>query len=153
MEKIESFEVDHTLLRPGVYLSRQDGDIYTYDMRIMPPTAVNTPDKILSNSQLHTYEHMFATVVRNLSGDTIYFGPMGCQTGFYLVSKTSPEKIMMLIHNCCDVISNMVDVPGNTYKECGNFSSLDLDAGLHVNKKLKEIIKNKDKLDEYDLPR
>ena len=80
MEKIASFTVDHTKLKEGVYVSRLDGDIVTYDLRMRKP---NTGD-LLSNAVMHSFEHMFATLVRNSSmGErVIYFGPMGCQTGF-----------------------------------------------------------------------
>ena len=81
MERIASFTVDHTKLRPVLYLSRVDGDIVTYDLRFKRP---NTGD-LLSNAQMHSAEHLFATLLRNSQQKdaVIYFGPMGCQTGFY----------------------------------------------------------------------
>ena len=83
MERIASFCVDHTKLEPGIYISRIDGDIATYDIRMRKP---NTPP-FLSNPVLHSFEHLFATIARNseYGGRVIYFGPMGCRTGFYML--------------------------------------------------------------------
>ena len=83
MKKIASFSVDHTILDEGIYVSRVDGDITTYDLRTRKPNAFSYMD----HSTMHTLEHMFATFVRNseIASDVIYFGPMGCQTGFYLL--------------------------------------------------------------------
>ena len=84
MEKIASFMVDHTKLEPGIYLSREDRGVITYDLRFIKP---NTPP-FLSNKALHTIEHLCATYLRNskFSENVIYFGPMGCRTGFYLLT-------------------------------------------------------------------
>lgn len=83
MERIASFTVDHTTLLPGLYLSRQDGDIVTFDLRFKKP---NTGD-LLTNSEMHSAEHLIATLLRNSAEKdaVIYFGPMGCQTGFYFL--------------------------------------------------------------------
>ena len=83
MEKIASFQVDHTTLRPGLYLSRRDGEITTFDLRFKKP---NTGD-LLSNAEMHSVEHVMATLLRNApqKDAVIYFGPMGCQTGFYFL--------------------------------------------------------------------
>ena len=92
MERIKSFEINHNILMPGFYISRVDGDIITYDMRTRRP---NMGD-YMSNSAMHSVEHMFATFVRNsgISDNVVYFGPMGCQTGFYLVvRKEEPQKV------------------------------------------------------------
>lgn len=83
MERIASFTVDHTVLTPGLYLSRQDGDAVTLDLRFKKP---NTGD-LLSNAELHSVEHLIATLLRNApeKDAVLYFGPMGCQTGFYFL--------------------------------------------------------------------
>ena len=83
MERIASFQVDHTRLKPGMYLSRRDGDISTYDLRFKVP---NTGD-LLTNAEMHSVEHIIATLLRNSpqKDAVIYFGPMGCQTGFYVL--------------------------------------------------------------------
>ena len=83
MERIASFRVDHNKLLPGLYLSRRDGDVTTFDLRFKRP---NTGD-LLSNAEMHSVEHVIATLLRNgrAKDAIIYFGPMGCQTGFYLL--------------------------------------------------------------------
>ena len=83
MERIASFTVNHNKLQPGLYLSRRDGDVTTFDLRFKKP---NTGD-LLSNAQLHSVEHLIATFLRNSPQKeaVIYFGPMGCQTGFYFL--------------------------------------------------------------------
>lgn len=83
MERIKSFEINHNVLVPGFYISRVDGDVVTYDLRTRKPNAGDYMD----NAAMHSLEHMFATLVRNseMSEDVVYFGPMGCQTGFYLL--------------------------------------------------------------------
>ena len=89
MEKIASFQVDHTRLTPGMYTSRTDGDVVTYDVRFIKP---NTPP-YLDPPVLHTIEHLVATYVRNSShkDGVIYFGPMGCRTGFYFLTRPTPS--------------------------------------------------------------
>ena len=83
MERIASFNVDHTVLLPGLYLSRRDGDVITFDLRFKRP---NTGD-LLTNSEMHSTEHLIATLLRNSESKdaVVYFGPMGCQTGFYFL--------------------------------------------------------------------
>lgn len=126
MDKIASFTVDHRLIKPCVYLSRIDGDITTYDMRMRKP---NTGD-ILDNATMHSLEHMFATLVRNseIKEDIIYFGPMGCQTGFYLlVRNADDEKVISTIKKTLnDIIEYSGEMPGMSEIECGNFRNLDL---------------------------
>lgn len=87
MERIKSFTINHNILKPGFYISRKDGEIVTYDLRTRKPNAGD----YMSNSAMHSVEHMFATCVRNseIADDVVYFGPMGCQTGFYLVVRMS----------------------------------------------------------------
>lgn len=129
MDRIASFTVDHTKLRPGLYLSRQDGDVVTYDLRFKRP---NTGD-LLSNAQLHSAEHLFATLLRNSERKdaVVYFGPMGCQTGFYLLvdgSKISHQEVIWLLRQVCDQGSlYQGEMPGKSERECGNYRNLDLD--------------------------
>ena len=121
MERIASFQVNHDTLEPGVYVSRIDGDITTYDMRFIKP---NTPP-FLPNPVMHTIEHLFATYARNSkSADkVIYFGPMGCRTGFYfLVRDMSREDALALIKEIVIKCKNHTgEIPGNTAAECGNY--------------------------------
>ena len=85
--RITSFSINHDVLLPGLYVSRVDGDVTTYDMRTRRP---NTGD-LMDNSTMHSLEHMFATYIRNgdLKDSVVYFGPMGCQTGFYLLVRNA----------------------------------------------------------------
>lgn len=149
MKKIASFTVDHNKLNPGVYISRIDGDVITYDIRMKKP---NNGDYI-SNPALHTIEHLFATYARNseLSESVIYFGPMGCRTGFYLLLRDSVTKkqALELIKNTFDFIQNFSGViPGSDKKECGNYLEHDLDSAKKEAKKYLEIIAH---LTENDL--
>ena len=86
MKKIPSFQIDHTILEKGIYISRIDDDITTYDIRMRAPNR----EPVMTNASMHTIEHLFATYVRNTEfGDNIiYFGPMGCRTGFYFLTRS-----------------------------------------------------------------
>ena len=128
MEKIASFSVDHDMINPGIYISRIDGDIITYDMRTRKPNMGDYMD----NLTMHSVEHMFATYVRNseISDNVIYFGPMGCQTGFYLLVRNADnEKVLSVVK---DVLSKIVNHDGEMFgavrRECGNYQNLDLAA-------------------------
>ena len=127
MERIASFTVDHTTLDPGMYVSRVDGDITTYDMRCVKPNA----PRLLTNAEMHTFEHMFATAIRNgeIGGSVIYFGPMGCQTGFYLLVRNADEDgVNSAVSAALSYIRAYEgEVFGNTPQECGNYKNLRLD--------------------------
>lgn len=142
MKKITSFTVDHTKLEPGVYISRTDEDITTYDLRMRKP---NTGD-LISNSAMHSLEHMFATVARNskLADKVIYFGPMGCQTGFYfLIRSDDHEENVELIKNILkDILEYDGEMPGNSEIECGNFKNLSMDAAKEEAKRYYDTVKN-----------
>ena len=100
MKKITSFTVDHTSLEPGIYVSRVDGDIVTYDLRMRKPNT----DSLLSNSAMHSFEHMLATYMRNgaIGDKIIYVGPMGCQTGFYLLIRNADNnQVISVIKKLC----------------------------------------------------
>ncbi len=140
MNRIASFSVDHDLITPGIYISRIDGDISTYDLRTRKP---NSGD-LMDNATMHSMEHMFATFVRNseLSDDIIYFGPMGCQTGFYLLVKNADdEKVIGLITETLEkILVYEGKVFGATRKECGNYINLSLDkAKAEAARYLKQI--------------
>ena len=127
MKKIASFTVDHTVLETGIYVSRVDGDITTYDLRTRKPNT----DDLMDHSTMHTLEHMFATYIRNsqISDDVIYFGPMGCQTGFYLLIRNADNsKVLDVIKQVLnDIIEHDGDVFGNSEIECGNYRTLCLE--------------------------
>ena len=141
MNRIQSFNVDHDFIEKGMYISRIDGDITTYDMRTRKPNMGDYMD----NVTMHSVEHMFATYIRNSAiGDSvIYFGPMGCRTGFYLlVRDLSPETVLketlLALENIARHDGEMF---GNTRKECGNYRELDLDAAKKEAKAYLEVLK------------
>ena len=128
MRKIASFDVDHDKITEGLYISRIDGDIVTYDMRTRKPNMGDYMD----NLTMHSVEHMFATYVRNseIGEKIIYFGPMGCQTGFYLlVRDTEPQKVLEIIKDTLDkIINHAGEMFGQSRTECGNYRNLNLEA-------------------------
>lgn len=129
MERIASFQVDHNKLRPGLYLSRQDGSVVTYDLRFKTP---NTGD-LLSNAELHSVEHIIATLLRSSpeKDAVVYFGPMGCQTGFYFLfdgdQLTHTKAIELLKAVFAAGADWQGEVPGKSAVECGNYRNLDAD--------------------------
>lgn len=143
MKKIASFTVDHTMLETGIYVSRIDGDITTYDLRTKKP---NSGD-VMDHSTMHTFEHMFATYVRNsdIADDVIYFGPMGCQTGFYLLIRNAENEVVLkVVKNVLrDIISHDGDVFGNSEIECGNYRTLDLNKAKEEAKRYLDILESK----------
>ena len=128
MERIASFTVDHTVLEPGLYLSRRDGNVVTFDLRFKKP---NTGD-LLSNSQMHSVEHLIATLLRNSQSRdaVVYFGPMGCQTGFYFLfdsaQLTDAQAIDLLRQVFAQGAAWEGPVPGKSSRECGNYVNLDV---------------------------
>lgn len=128
MEKIASFVVDHTVLLPGVYISRVDEDIVTYDIRIKRPNT----DDLMSNEEMHSVEHLLATALRNsyLKDDVIYFGPMGCQTGYYCLMRVdSGFNFMKFLKDVMIYALSFDSMPGQSAVECGNYKNLDLELG------------------------
>ena len=128
MKKIASFSVNHDKLKKGMYVSRIDGDVVTYDLRMKVPNAGD----YLSNGALHTFEHLFATYARNsaLSDSVIYVGPMGCRTGFYLLTRglTPAEALSLTVESFRFMAAFEGDVPGASEVECGNYRDMDLPA-------------------------
>ncbi len=126
MRRIASFEVDHTVMTEGLYLSRRDGDVDTWDIRFVRP---NTPP-FLEMPAVHTIEHLFATYVRNSehADRVIYFGPMGCRTGFYFLTRAlSEEAVLELVRSTLCFIADFEGaIPGVSEVECGNWLEHDL---------------------------
>ena len=126
MEKIASFCINHDTLTPGMYVSRVDGDVITYDVRFVRP---NTPP-YLPSAAMHTIEHLVATYVRNsaLKDGIIYFGPMGCRTGFYFLTRgiRHAEAIRLMREAMAFCAAFDGDIPGATQVECGNWLEHDL---------------------------
>lgn len=144
MDRIASFAVDHNKLMPGLYLSRRDGDIVTLDLRFKKP---NTGD-LLSNSEMHSVEHLIATLLRNSEQKdaVIYFGPMGCQTGFYflfdsrLLDLAGAVALMQKVFAQAAVFEG--EMPGKSAAECGNYRNLDVDTGKAVCKWYADLIRD-----------
>lgn len=127
MEKIASFTVDHDGIRQGMYISRKDGDVVTYDIRMRVPNGGD----YLPNATMHTFEHLFATFARNSAhkDEVLYVGPMGCRTGFYLLLRDSVSyrQAIALVQDCFAKIASYTgEIPGATARECGNYLEHDL---------------------------
>ena len=144
MERIASFTVDHNVLVPGLYLSRRDGNVVTLDLRFKKP---NTGD-LLSNSQMHSVEHLIATLLRNSEDKeaVIYFGPMGCQTGFYFLFDNRLLSLEGAIELLQEVFEKAVEfegeMPGKSPAECGNYVNLDVDTGKAACKWYADLIRD-----------
>ena len=143
MERIASFCVDHTKLDRGMYLSRQDGDVLTWDIRMKKP---NQGD-YLSTAAAHTLEHLFATYARNsaFQDGVIYVGPMGCRTGFYLLLRDSVSRpeALALVQESFQFIRNFEgEIPGSKRWECGNYLEHDLPGARAVAADMVEVLKN-----------
>lgn len=122
MQRIKSFDIDHNKLEPGLYVSRIDDDIVSYDVRFLKP---NTPP-FLTFAGIHTLEHLLATYLRNTQDKDkiVYVGPMGCRTGFYILTRDSlsQPKFIELIKQAMYWVSQFNgEIPGTTAIECGNY--------------------------------
>jgi S-ribosylhomocysteine lyase len=150
MNKIASFTVNHDKIVEGIYVSRIDDDITTYDMRMRKP---NMGDYI-DNLTMHSLEHMFATYVRNSNygENIIYFGPMGCQTGFYLLTRNLGNDIVLGLVK--DVLSKIInhdgEIFGNTREECGNYRNLNLESAQIEAKRYLNILNSKEVTFKYE---
>ena len=149
MNKIESFKIDHLKLESGLYVSRRDqkGDcvVTTFDLRITAPNR----EPVIDMPALHTIEHLCATFLRNSAqkDDVVYFGPMGCRTGCYLVmfgDLTSVDVYDLVISMCDFVINFEGEIPGASPVECGNYSEQNLNmAKYYIAKYKKDLVENK----------
>ncbi len=126
MKRIASFSVDHDKIVPGMYISRIDGDITSFDLRTRTPNAGSYMD----DRTMHSVEHMLATLLRNgeIGSSVIYFGPMGCRTGFYLLTRDlAPEAVKSALIKALEgVLAHEGQVFGASRRECGNYLDLDL---------------------------
>lgn len=147
MEKIKSFTIDHLKLQSGVYVSRKDyvGDntLTTFDIRMTSPND----EPVMNTAEMHTIEHLGATFLRNhndFKDKTIYFGPMGCRTGFYLILAGDYESkdIIPLLTEMYTFIRDFKDeVPGASQKDCGNYLDMNLGmANYLANRYLNEVL-------------
>ena len=148
MKRITSFTVDHDTITPGFYISRIDGDVITFDLRTRTPNAGDYMD----NLTMHSVEHILATLLRNSedSERVIYFGPMGCQTGFYLLMRdTAPQDAFALLCKClADAVTFAGEMPGNKRKECGNYLNLDITAAKAECKRYLDALMENEKFSE-----
>lgn len=149
MEKITSFTIDHLKLLPGVYVSRKDPAgseiITTFDIRMTRPNF----EPVMNTAEMHTIEHLAATYLRNhpvYGSKTIYFGPMGCRTGFYLLlaGDLTSQDIIPLLKDMFIFIRDYKDeVPGASAKDCGNYLDMNLPmANWLANRFLNEVLEN-----------
>ena len=133
METIASFQINHDILLPGMYVSRVDGDVVTYDIRMKTPNAGD----YLTNGAMHTFEHLFATYARNsaYSDAVIYVGPMGCRTGFYFLLRDSVsrmEALRLVQESFAFIAAFDGEIPGSRREECGNYREHDLPGARDV---------------------
>ncbi|MCI8695485.1 S-ribosylhomocysteine lyase [uncultured Acetatifactor sp.] len=151
MEKIASFTIDHIKLEPGVYVSRKDSvgteTITTFDLRMTSPNE----EPVMNTAEVHTIEHLGATFLRNhpeYGPKTIYFGPMGCRTGFYLLlaGDYSSRDILPLITEMYEFIRDFRgEVPGASAKDCGNYLDMNLPmANFLAGRYLEEVLRGID---------
>ena len=149
MNKIESFKINHLNLYPGLYVSRRDQKndvvVTTFDLRITAPNR----EPVIDVPALHTIEHLCATFLRNSAqkDDVVYFGPMGCRTGCYLVmfGDLKSQDVYDLVIEMCDFVINFEgDIPGASPIECGNYSEQNLNmAKYYIKKYKKDLQENK----------
>lgn len=151
MEKIASFQVNHLDLLTGIYVSRKDdvnGNILTtFDLRFTRPNV----EPVMDTAGIHAIEHLAATYLRNepeWKNKIIYFGPMGCRTGFYLIlaGNYTPHDIFGLIKKmCCFILDFEGNIPGASARDCGNYLDMNLTfAKCYVRKYLEEVLAEED---------
>lgn len=142
MEKIASFTVNHDTMRQGMYVSRIDGDVITYDIRMRLPNG----GEYLPSATMHTFEHLFATFARNsvYANQVLYIGPMGCRTGFYLLLRDSVSKkdAIALVQECFRKIAVYdKEIPGASQRECGNYLEHDLPSAKALGAEMSAVLK------------
>lgn len=148
MEKIPSFMINHEILMPGLYLSRTDkiGDraLLSYDLRVTAPNR----ELVMNTGEMHTIEHLVATFLRNhplVKDETIYFGPMGCRTGFYLVmtDAVTPEVLLQVLIEAFEFVVNFEgEVPGVSARDCGNYLDHNLEMAKYYGQKYLTVLKS-----------
>ena len=144
VRRISSFSVNHDLLDEGIYVSRIDGDVTTYDMRTRKPNMGDYMDNIT----MHSLEHMFATYVRSsdIGADVIYFGPMGCRTGFYLLVRNADNAEVLVVVKAVlkKIAFEATEMFGDSRIECGNYRELSLDAAKTEAKRYLDILNSRE---------
>ena len=150
MEKITSFTIDHIKLQPGLYVSRKDRmgaeTITTFDLRVTKPND----EPVMNTAEVHTIEHLAATYLRNnptWKERIVYFGPMGCRTGFYLLvwGNLSSRDVLPLVTDCFRFVRDYQgEVPGASAKDCGNYLDMNLSMANYWGKKYVSLLENID---------
>jgi len=150
MEKIASFTIDHIKLQPGVYVSRydrfKDVVITTFDLRMTSPNE----EPVMNTAEMHTIEHLAATFSRNdkdYADRTVYFGPMGCRTGFYLLleGELTSKEVLPFVTKMFEFVRDFEgDVPGASAKDCGNYLDMKLPMAKYLAKKYLDVLYNID---------
>ena len=150
MEKITSFTIDHIKLQPGLYVSRKDKvgseTVTTFDLRFTKPND----EPVMNTAEMHTMEHLAATYLRNepdWKEKVLYFGPMGCRTGFYLLLAGNYESadVVELVKNCFAFIRDFRgEVPGASAKDCGNYLDMNLPMANYWGKRYAKLLENVD---------
>ena len=148
MEKITSFTIDHVRLQPGVYVSRKDKvgqeTVTTFDLRVTSPNE----EPVMNTAEIHTIEHLAATYLRNepnWKDKVLYFGPMGCRTGFYLLlaGDYSSRDVLELVTDCFCFVRDFEDeVPGASAKDCGNYLDMNLPMAKYWGKRYAALLEN-----------
>lgn len=141
LERIASFSVDHNILRPGLYLSRQDGAVMTWDLRMKTPNAGD----YLTTGSMHALEHLLATYLRNSDQQehVVYVGPMGCRTGFYVLTQDlAPAQVLELLRWGLEKAAEHTGpIPGASAKECGNYRDMDPEAARKEARTMLDVLK------------
>ena len=150
MEKITSFTIDHVRLMPGLYVSRKDRvgaeTVTTFDLRVTSPND----EPVMNTGEIHTIEHLAATFMRNdpqWKEKVLYFGPMGCRTGFYLLlaGDYTSKAVLPLVEACFDFVANFEgEVPGASAMDCGNYLDMNLPMAKFWGKRYAELLHNID---------
>ena len=148
MEKITSFTIDHIKLQPGLYVSRKDIKngvfVTTFDLRLTSPNE----EPVMNTAEVHTIEHLAATYLRNdpeWKDKVLYFGPMGCRTGFYLLlfGDHASEDVLPLVKNCFRFVADYSgEVPGASAKDCGNYLDMNLPMANYWGKRYAALLEN-----------
>lgn len=150
MEKIASFTIDHLRLQPGLYVSRKDrvGSevVTTFDLRVTSPNE----EPVMNTAEVHTIEHLAATYLRNETNwknRVLYFGPMGCRTGFYLLlaGDHTSRDVLPLVKDCFRFIADFSeDIPGASPRDCGNYLDMNLPMANYWGRKYAALLENID---------
>ena len=148
MEKITSFTIDHIRLQPGLYVSRKDAvgseTVTTFDLRLTSPNE----EPVMNTAEVHTIEHLAATFLRNdlaWKDRVLYFGPMGCRTGFYLLlsGDLSSQDVLPLVTDCFRFIRDYRgEVPGASPKDCGNYLDMNLSMANYWGRRYTALLEN-----------